>query len=691
MIHQTNISVSKHLLICFSVSLCSLALLSVQAEASPHISQAARQVYTADSSPEIFYMKGEREDETLPVSGPRFAPFRDKSGDIFVAPESLKPLGLKMLSDDGRKLITLQSEDGDTYATKRQLTPQGHPGYGGFVSLNDIVEHYGGRVSYDSETNTARIISRVTKMAFEGDSLVISTSFPVQGAITQSRDKQQIQIELPYTYLEDGPDSISDSSPRFGQAMAFSDRNLSGGGVRVTINLKNRMNYAGMSSRTRTAQFRLTLLPEWDKDRPSASLAVRTRVGAPAPTTMKKPTASTTPSTAPSTPRTVQIPPVKESAPPVSTAPTNPKISRIYEVSFTPAATDSDNETSATLEVKADQIPAETTLPVRFWTKGETVGIDFWNSSVPAQVIEDLRDSIKDQKTPYGRLFSDVTYTKLSGNASRLTFTARKPVSFLAKMGRTSSDRFRINNGMSVIFTPQVKPEELPTSGAANGLLGKLVIVDPGHGGSDPGSRGGGEYEKNNTLGISYQLVKKLREMGANVVMTRGGDGYPALGERSFLANRNQADYFVSVHCDDDGSSGPSGWTAIYRTNNAFGRTLAQSIHDAAIAHDIPRGNRSPSMRNDSDRGSLSVLRRGQMAAVLFEAGFISNATDRAMLRDPEWRKAYARAIADGVEAFARVNSDSKRVNTVKYPDDLGGFGFPKEIPTESDAVTIRL
>jgi N-acetylmuramoyl-L-alanine amidase len=632
-------------------------------------------------------MKGEREDETLPVSGPRFAPFRDKSGDIFVAPESLKPLGIKMLSDV-RSQITLENEDGDKFATKRQLTPQGHPGYGGFVSLNDIVEHYGGRVSYDAETNTARILSRVTKMAFEGDSLVLSTSFPVQGAITQSRDKQQIAIELPYTYLDDGPEGISDSSPRLGQAMALADRSLNdGGGVRVTLSLKGKMSYAGMSSRTRTSQFRITLLPEWDKDRPSASAAIRTRVGAPAPvatSTVKKPTVST----ATSTPRTVQIPPVKEPTPPTlptSTTPTNPKISRIYEVAFTPAS--SDSEAIATLEVKADQIPAETTLPVRFWTKGDTVGIDFWNSPVPAQVVEDLRDSIKDSKTPYGRLFSDVTYTKLSGNASRLTFTTREPVSFLAKMGRTASDKFRINNGMTVIFTPRVKPEELP----AKGIMGKLIIVDPGHGGRDAGSSGGGEHEKNNTLGISYQLAKRLREMGANVVMTRAGDGYPDVPERSFLANRNQADYFVSVHCDEGGSSGPSGWTAIYKAYNAFGEALAQSIHDTAIAYNVPRGNRDFNIHDDRYRGSLSVLRRGQMACVLFEAGFISNSADRARLRDPEWRKTYAKVLAEGIEAFARVNPDTKRVNTVKYPESLGGFWFPKEIASESDAVTIRL
>jgi hypothetical protein len=210
------------------------------------------------------------------------------------------------------------------------------------------------------------------------------------------------------------------------------------------------MGYAGMSARTRTSQFRITLLPEWDKDRPSAIAAVRTRVGAPAPSLISSASTTKKPATTPSaTTRTTK--PLAQTNPDLppsvftggASPAANSKVSRIYEVSFTPPTTE--DEASATLEIKADQIPSETTLPVRLWVKDDTVGIDFWNSPVPAQVIEDLRDSIKDTKTPYGRLFSDVTYTKLSGNASRLVFTTREPVSFLAKMGRTASGNFRIH------------------------------------------------------------------------------------------------------------------------------------------------------------------------------------------------------------------------------------------------------
>ena len=692
--------------------------------------QSFQQAYTPDSSPEIFYIKTERADETLPVSGPRNAPFVDKSGDVCVSPESLKPLGIKAILDASGK-ITLKNEAGDIYATKRFIAPSGHPGFGAFVSLRDVIEHYGGRVEYDTSTNSARILSRVTKLDFDGDSFILSTTFPVQGKISQSRDKQQIEIDIPYAYLEDVSEAISTSHPRLGVATVRPQNGPDGkgSGVRVVLNLKERMSYAGVSSQTRTSEFRLTLLSEWAKSRPNSATALlegaHVHVTSPSSSSTFIPKVKVTTlgkegkegkegsekdhsqeidtSSTITNVNSIGKPSVttRKPAPPVSVRVPTPVIkmtgtvgvtglSRIYEVSFVREGE------KAELEIKADQIPTKTTLPVRFWVKDDKVNIDFWNSRVPDQVIEDLKDSLRDKKTPYGRLFKEVSYQNIDKTASRLTLTMREPVSFLAKMGRSVPEGFRINNGLSMIFSPQVKREELPPveSGSGSyrdGLLGKLVVVDPGHGGSDPGSKGGGDAEKNNTLGISFQVAKQMRDLGANVIMTRVGDCYPSVPERSFIANRTEADYFVSVHCDASDRNTPSGWTVIYKANNAFGKGLAESVHDMAIAYNIPRGNRLTNKMNDTYRGSLSVLRKGQMACFLFEMGFISNSEDRARLKDPEWRQTYGRATAEGVEAFARVNPITKRVNAVSYPDDLGGFWPPKENLSNPDTVTIRL
>tara|TARA_B110000116_G_scaffold138227_1_gene119892 strand:+ start:149 stop:928 length:780 start_codon:yes stop_codon:yes gene_type:complete len=80
----------------------------------------------------------------------------------------------------------------------------------------------------------------------------------------------------------------------------------------------------------------------------------------------------------------------------------------------------------------------------------------------------------------------------------------------------------------------------------------KTIVIDPGHGGKDPGSIGKNSYEKNITLPISLELGRIIEENlpGIKIIYTRKDDSFPSLYKRSEIANKNNADLFISIHCD---------------------------------------------------------------------------------------------------------------------------------------------
>ena len=80
----------------------------------------------------------------------------------------------------------------------------------------------------------------------------------------------------------------------------------------------------------------------------------------------------------------------------------------------------------------------------------------------------------------------------------------------------------------------------------------RTIVIDAGHGGKDPGSIGNNSYEKNITLAISLELGRIIKENlpGIKIIYTRKDDSFPSLYERAEIANKNNADLFISIHCD---------------------------------------------------------------------------------------------------------------------------------------------
>lgn len=180
-------------------------------------------------------------------------------------------------------------------------------------------------------------------------------------------------------------------------------------------------------------------------------------------------------------------------------------------------------------------------------------------------------------------------------------------------------------------------------------LQGKVIVVDPGHGGSDPGAVNSrlGYYEKNIVLSVGLKLKQKLEQAGAIVVMTRSNDTYVSLSDRSALANRSHADAFISIHVNAAGTSAAHGTETYWnrRHASAESKRLAEQIQKQLIAH-LNTYNRGVKEAN------FHVIRESKMASVLVELGFISNDQEAKKLVSDSFQNQAANAIYSGVVQY---------------------------------------
>jgi N-acetylmuramoyl-L-alanine amidase len=233
---------------------------------------------------------------------------------------------------------------------------------------------------------------------------------------------------------------------------------------------------------------------------------------------------------------------------------------------------------------------------------------------------------------------------------------------------------------------------ELPAAAAdhvyaAPGTAGRpIVVIDPGHGGSDPGaiSVSGQVSEKDLTLALADELRDLLVQRGrVRVAMTRANDRYLTLEDRAAVARRLSAALFVSLHMDSAPNPLARGASVYSLSDVASDEEAARfaAVQNRGSTADAEQGSvrallSDLAMRDQMDASAalatrlvgksagrfelrpephrfaaFHVLRRAGTPAVLFESGYISNADDELLLRDPVHRKAIALALAQAIEA----------------------------------------
>ncbi|MEL6158082.1 MAG: N-acetylmuramoyl-L-alanine amidase [Cyanobacteria bacterium J06554_11] len=204
--------------------------------------------------------------------------------------------------------------------------------------------------------------------------------------------------------------------------------------------------------------------------------------------------------------------------------------------------------------------------------------------------------------------------------------------------GSPPASRVASTERQSVATRQQAAPE-LPT--LPNGRF--TVVLDPGHGGRDPGAVGiNGLQEKQVVNDITPQVAEILRAQGVNVVLTRDRDLEIDLAPRVQIAERVNATIFVSIHANAISMSRPdvNGLETFYASD--AGQRLANTVHSTVLSEMGMRDRRVRSAR-------FYVIRRTSMPAILIETGFVTGAEDAPNLANPAWRERMATAIARGI------------------------------------------
>ncbi|MCR8844514.1 N-acetylmuramoyl-L-alanine amidase [Paenibacillus sp. SC116] len=180
--------------------------------------------------------------------------------------------------------------------------------------------------------------------------------------------------------------------------------------------------------------------------------------------------------------------------------------------------------------------------------------------------------------------------------------------------------------------------------GAPGQLLeGKTIVIDPGHGGKDPGSIGQqGTIERDMTLQLAKEIEQELLEKtGATVLLTREQDESVDLQQRIDMAEKESADLFLSIHFDAFTTNDVEGMTTYHRNSND--QPIAQAVHDRLIEKNFDTRDRGVRA------GDYYVLRENTVPSLLLELGYISNEKDETRMRSLYFHQEASEAIVDGV------------------------------------------
>jgi N-acetylmuramoyl-L-alanine amidase len=212
---------------------------------------------------------------------------------------------------------------------------------------------------------------------------------------------------------------------------------------------------------------------------------------------------------------------------------------------------------------------------------------------------------------------------------------------------------------------PERPVESKTARSAATPSPFSVVVLDPGHGGEDSGAKCGGVLEKDLTLDVSRRIDRLLDSEGIATLMTRVGDTYVSLADRTAFANRVRNCIFVSIHFNEDNKPVASGvetyyaahqitagsflgswlpflWRPLSDSPNAESQNLAGFVQEALVA-------RTRAVDRGIQAKQFFVIANVTSPAVLIEGGFLTNKEDISKLASEDYRDQIAAAVADGI------------------------------------------
>jgi N-acetylmuramoyl-L-alanine amidase len=179
-------------------------------------------------------------------------------------------------------------------------------------------------------------------------------------------------------------------------------------------------------------------------------------------------------------------------------------------------------------------------------------------------------------------------------------------------------------------------------------LIGRRIVVDPGHGGDDPGYRAGETTEADVVFDLASRIEGRLAAAGATVYLTRGRGQDPDPAERTAFANDARADLFLSLHVDAHESPHARGVSSFYYgtgsgASSTVGEQFANLVRREVVA-------RTGLIDLGSHPKTWDLLRMTTMPAVRLDCGYLSHPVDRLLLLDARLRGTIAHAVLAAVQ-----------------------------------------
>jgi N-acetylmuramoyl-L-alanine amidase len=179
-------------------------------------------------------------------------------------------------------------------------------------------------------------------------------------------------------------------------------------------------------------------------------------------------------------------------------------------------------------------------------------------------------------------------------------------------------------------------------------LIGRVIVIDPGHGGEDTGYTAGETTEADLVFDLASRIEGRLAAAGATVYLTRGRKGGPTAAERTAFANDARADLFLSLHMEAHGSAHARGVASYYYgTGSGASSTVGEQFANLARREVIAR---TGMLDCGSHAKTWDILRLTRMPAVRIDCGYLSHPVDRLLLLDARLRSTVAQAVLAAVQ-----------------------------------------
>lgn len=230
----------------------------------------------------------------------------------------------------------------------------------------------------------------------------------------------------------------------------------------------------------------------------------------------------------------------------------------------------------------------------------------------------------------------------------------KKKIEYIMGIGMLFIFAFSVlffNGNVKSVFVVDADKEK-----RANGVGDKVIVIDPGHGGYDPGKIGiNGELEKDINLEISLKLKELLEKQGFTVIMTRTTDESLCsedvkskkasdMAKRIEIVNEANPELMISIHQNSYTSESVKGAQVFYYSGSEEGKRFAEELQEI-IKVRVDENNKRMAKENDS----YYVLLRVKCPAVIVECGFLSNWEEATKLCDDVYQEKMASAICDGI------------------------------------------